>query len=201
MKVKRWRQKAVNRERWAYVIKEVKALTGPRSQAVSNITLWRLKNIFYRMLPDFRRCIPFFKVPRFRLFALVLRAACRDKDQMEHCWNDNDKEKPRYWEKIMSHNYLVNHESHMQRRGIERRPPRVQVGDWPSEPWHRSLTLILLTCRIWWVLNNASRWQMGFNSAFKGLRLSSTCNEFINNYFAHFWNHMQLSDKNSKFIL
>ena len=28
------------------------------------------------------------------------------------------------------------------------------------------LTLILLTWRIWWAPNNASRWQMGFNSAF-----------------------------------
>jgi hypothetical protein len=33
----------------------------------------------------------------------------------------------------------------------------------------RGLTLILLTWRIWWTPNNASRWQMGFNSAFKGL--------------------------------
>jgi len=32
-----------------------------------------------------------------------------------------------------------------------------------------TLTLILLTCRIWWDPNNASRWQMGFNWAFKGL--------------------------------
>ena len=31
------------------------------------------------------------------------------------------------------------------------------------------LTLILLTWRIWWAPNNTSRWQMGFNSAFKGL--------------------------------
>jgi len=31
------------------------------------------------------------------------------------------------------------------------------------------LTLILLTWRIWWPPNNASRWQMGFNLAFKGL--------------------------------
>ena len=31
------------------------------------------------------------------------------------------------------------------------------------------LTLILLTWRIWWAPNNASKWQMGFNSAFKGL--------------------------------
>ena len=30
-------------------------------------------------------------------------------------------------------------------------------------------TLILLTWRIWWAPNNASRWQMGFNSTFKGL--------------------------------
>jgi len=32
-----------------------------------------------------------------------------------------------------------------------------------------SLTLILLTWRIWWACNYASRWQVGFNSAFKGL--------------------------------
>jgi len=27
------------------------------------------------------------------------------------------------------------------------------------------LTLNLLTWRIWWALNNASKWQMGFNEA------------------------------------
>ena len=31
------------------------------------------------------------------------------------------------------------------------------------------LTLILLTWRIWWAPNNASKWQMGFNSEFKRL--------------------------------
>jgi len=31
------------------------------------------------------------------------------------------------------------------------------------------LTLILLTWRIWWAPNDVSRWQIGFNSAFKGL--------------------------------
>ena len=31
------------------------------------------------------------------------------------------------------------------------------------------LTLILLTWRIWWASDNASSWQVGFNSAFKGL--------------------------------
>ena len=39
--------------------------------------------------------------------------------------------------------------------------------------WRQStsvrLTLILLTWRKWWTPNNASKWQMGFNSAFKGL--------------------------------
>ena len=30
------------------------------------------------------------------------------------------------------------------------------------------LTLILLTWRIWWAPNDANKWQMGFNSAFKG---------------------------------
>jgi len=30
------------------------------------------------------------------------------------------------------------------------------------------LTFILLTWKIWWAPNTASRWQMGFKSAFKG---------------------------------
>jgi hypothetical protein len=34
----------------------------------------------------------------------------------------------------------------------------------------KGLTLIPLMWRIWWALNNASKWQMGFDSAFKGLR-------------------------------
>ena len=37
-----------------------------------------------------------------------------------------------------------------------------------------ALTLILLTWRIWWAPNNASSWQMGFNSAFKGLKYPLT---------------------------
>ena len=32
------------------------------------------------------------------------------------------------------------------------------------------LTLTPLTWKIWWAHNNASRWQMRFNSAFKGLK-------------------------------
>jgi len=39
------------------------------------------------------------------------------------------------------------------------------------ENWKDFLTLIMLTWRIWWAYNNANRWQMGFNSAFKGLIL------------------------------
>jgi len=34
---------------------------------------------------------------------------------------------------------------------------------------HTNLTLTLLMWRIWWAPNNASRWQIGFNLAFKGL--------------------------------
>jgi len=33
----------------------------------------------------------------------------------------------------------------------------------------KHLTLIPLTWRIWWAPNKASRWQVGFNLAFKGL--------------------------------
>ena len=35
-----------------------------------------------------------------------------------------------------------------------------------------TIILILLTWRIWWAPNNASKWQMGFNWAFKGLKCS-----------------------------
>jgi hypothetical protein len=35
-------------------------------------------------------------------------------------------------------------------------------------PAHFRLTLILLTWRIWWA-NNASKWQMGYNTPFRGL--------------------------------
>ena len=37
---------------------------------------------------------------------------------------------------------------------------------------HFILTLSLLMWRIWWVPNNARKWQMGFISAFQGLRYS-----------------------------
>jgi len=51
---------------------------------------------------------------------------------------------------------LLIHETLLLREGTEHSDKRV-------------LTLSLLTCRIWWATNNASKWQMGFNSAFKGL--------------------------------
>ena len=47
-----------------------------------------------------------------------------------------------------------------------------------------NLTLILLTCRIGWAPNNANKWQMGFNSAFKGLK-NLTLSWFKT--FAVFW--------------
>jgi hypothetical protein len=48
---------------------------------------------------------------------------------------------------------------------------RLRSRDWiPTAVFSLSLTLIPLTWRIWWASNNASRWQMGFNSAFKGLK-------------------------------
>ena len=37
------------------------------------------------------------------------------------------------------------------------------------------LTLILLMRKIWWAPNNAGKWQIGFNSAFKGLKCQYKC--------------------------
>jgi hypothetical protein len=39
------------------------------------------------------------------------------------------------------------------------------------------LTLILLTWRIWWAPDNASKCHMGFNSAFKGLSVLNTLSQ------------------------
>ena len=47
-----------------------------------------------------------------------------------------------------------------------------------SRIFNFELTLILLTWRIWWAPNNASRWQVGFKSAFKGLKSDKTSGHF-----------------------
>jgi hypothetical protein len=44
------------------------------------------------------------------------------------------------------------------------------TGDQREKHEKKKLTLILLMWRIWWAPNKASRWQMGFNSVFKGLK-------------------------------
>ena len=41
------------------------------------------------------------------------------------------------------------------------------------------LTLILLMWRIWWASNNVSKWKVGFNSAFKGLKASYSANRLL----------------------
>jgi len=41
------------------------------------------------------------------------------------------------------------------------------------------LTLILLTWRIWRVPYNASKWQIGFNSSFKGLMTGKNNSSFV----------------------
>ena len=46
------------------------------------------------------------------------------------------------------------------------------------------LTLILLTWRKWWTPNNASKWQMGLNSAFKGLNIY--CKKILDVYNKNF---------------
>jgi hypothetical protein len=45
-----------------------------------------------------------------------------------------------------------------------------------SQPYNSTcLTLILLTWKIWRASNNVNKWQMGFNSVFKGLRRLDLC--------------------------
>jgi hypothetical protein len=51
-----------------------------------------------------------------------------------------------------------------------------------------TLTLILLMWRIWWAPHNASKWQIGFNSAFKGLSLFMMF--FISHMSFALWNNI-----------
>ena len=44
------------------------------------------------------------------------------------------------------------------------------------------LTLILLTWTIWRAPTNASKWRMGFNSAFKGLNKTHTYTDKTNHH-------------------
>jgi len=44
------------------------------------------------------------------------------------------------------------------------------------------VTLILLTWRKWRTPNNASKWQMGFNSAFKGLKTDEPLHKVMQFY-------------------
>jgi len=43
---------------------------------------------------------------------------------MEHWWNDADRGKPKYWEKILPHCHSVHHKSHGTRPGMEPGSPR-----------------------------------------------------------------------------
>jgi len=55
-----------------------------------------------------------------------------------------------------------------------------------------SLTLILLTWRIWWAPNNVNKWQVGFNLAFKGLKSGKNKGHFTWKPI-HTFHHISLS--------
>jgi len=68
--------------------------------------------------------------------------------------------------------YLTTHDTH--NRQISMPPvgfePEISIYTYNISSLRiNDLTLILLTWRKWWAPNNASKQQMGFNSAFKGL--------------------------------
>ena len=63
------------------------------------------------------------------------------------------------------------------------------------------LTLTLLKWKIWWAPNNISRWQMGFNSAFKWLWSPLHEQEFISELrvYACVWSSIWLFDSIKSF--
>jgi len=50
-------------------------------------------------------------------------------------------------------------------------PSSFVIIEWYTQIQSTHLTLYLLMWRIWWAPDNASRWQMEFNLAFKGLNI------------------------------
>jgi len=66
------------------------------------------------------------------------------------------------------------------------------------------LSLILLTWKTGWAPNNGSRWQMGFNSAFKGLNTSKSILPWQSMHLVdclHFWKEQNLSVTGSSWVL
>jgi hypothetical protein len=57
------------------------------------------------------------------------------------------------------------------------------------------LTLILLTWRIWWAPNNASKWRMGFNLALRGLICGVQRHSFCTHWHKMWQHHEILVDR------
>jgi hypothetical protein len=64
----------------------------------------RVKSLFYRMLPGFRNIVAIWKVPRLRLFDLLVR------DVHSTWWKDTYMVKP---DRNLPHCHFVNHKSHV----------------------------------------------------------------------------------------
>jgi len=72
--------------------------------------------------------------------------------------------------------YFLSHSRSHYPSALLSKPQKISTSRWVNfNVVIRSLTLTLLMWRIRWVPNNASKWQMGFNSAFKGLNWKCPC--------------------------
>jgi len=110
-------------------------------------------------------------------------------------WSFSRNNTPALFNGKTSYSTVRSHTTGWHRQGLDITGPHLyylseQNFIWPAPitlqfmPLHRrkfarfgrQLTLILLTWRIWWVSINASKWQMGFNLAFKGLKATLSFN-------------------------
>ena len=76
------------------------------------------------MLPDFRKSIALWKVPRPRPFILLENSSILMKISKENRLNDIDRVKPKYFEETLSQCHFVHHKSLLDWSGIEPWPSR-----------------------------------------------------------------------------
>jgi len=90
------------------------------------------------------------------------------RNQPDGIQSDKELSHNSAWQSTTSHKFSLATKQHVLRSRFRPPDPSHAATHINGYQYLITLTLILLTWRIWWA-NNVSKWQMGFNWVFKGL--------------------------------